>query len=476
MAPTSSLRACMSAFKADASRGIRIVMQSAGETSVRALCRRATGPFHIVALGDSVMWGQGLSWNKFARQVASTIESALFYRDVQEPHIFAHSGATLRQYVWDKENLNPPPPGELPLGYPSIPRQLELAVNSLDPKEVELVLLNGGINDVGAFHILDPDPTVGPDWVRSETRRVMERMKTFLPTVLEKFTKAKVVIPNYFQIISTDTDLTKLALLMFVAFGLAGPLVTAVLRNKLDKQSEAFNQEWTSQMNSIIEDLHTTRPELEPERICLLDVQFGGTNAYGAPDSNLWEISQIGGHIVTQDQVEDERIGDCEDAKNHLWGPDLPKWPYPYCGEAAAFHPNLSGASQYGYSIMNCIRNRGWLEEWRGGPWIPTYKEMTASMDPPRDTPQERLGLWTGKIIARELQPPHYPVRGRVEIINPDGTRRWVQTDAEFSVGSWARGVIIDKEPYIQDDRVNVYAPYTRTFGLLTGGTHPMDP
>jgi lysophospholipase L1-like esterase len=472
--PSISLRECIARFGADPSRGIRIVMQCAHETSVRALCKRPTGPLHIVALGDSVMWGQGLNlWHKFADLVRRDLSSAYVRpkpSNVLEPYIFAHSGATLSGYVADKENLDPRPPGELPLGYPSIPKQLELAKHSLDPDEVGLVLLNGGINDVGALNILSGDPTIGPEWVREQTRQKMQPMRELLPQVLGAFTKAKVVIPNYFQIISTDTSLSLLSNLLLVYLGDGNP-ATLYVRNKLDKQSEAFNLEWTSQMGSIIEEQHMTRPELDPDRICLVDVQFSGTNAYGASDSYLWKIVQIGFDFVTQDGVEDARIRDCDDAEIHAWGQDVPG----YCDEAAAFHPNVAGAYRYKDAIMGCIRSRGWLEEWRGGPWTPTYEEITASMEPPRDTPYERLSPWTGKIIATEVQPPHYPVSGTVVITRGDGQERRVPTNTEFSVTGFARTVIIDRQRYIQDDRVTVYAPYAKPFVLLTGGTHPMD-
>ena len=470
--PTISLRECLAGYRADLSRGIRIVMQCAHETSVRALCKRPMRPLHIVALGDSVMWGQGLARGyKFADEVRRQVDLDLGPRPAPEPYIFAHSGATLRGHVADKENLNPRPPQELPLGYPSIPKQLELSKDSLDPNEVGLVLLNGGINDVEALHILSADPTVGPDWVRSETQRVMERMRTFLPTVLETFTKAKLVIPNYWQIVSTNSSMAEIETLMFMLFNLPGVAVTAALRNKLDKQSEAFNQEWTSQMSSMIEELRSTRPELNPERICLVDVQFSGSNAYGAPDSYLWKVVQIGFDFVTQDQVEDARIRDCEDAENHAWMGDVP-W---YCDEAAAFHPNVAGANRYSDAIMSGIRSRGWIEEWRGGPWTWTYEEMTASTDPPLPATQEgRLRQWTGKISARELQPPHYPVHGTVVIYRNNVEVKRVPTDTEFS-WTFAQRIIVDKKPYIRDDRVVVQAPYARPFVLLPGGTDPSD-
>jgi hypothetical protein len=231
-------------------------------------------------------------------------------------------------------------------------------------------------------------------------------------------------------------------------------VVTPILRNKLDKQSEAFNLEWTSQMGSILEEVRTTRPELDPDRICLVDVQYSGTNAYGAPESYLWHVIAMN-VIDTNDQVHDARVRDCDDAENQPWKEHKPF----YCRYAPAFHPNVAGANRYQDVIMNYIRSKGWLEEWRGGPWIPTYKGMTASMEPPRDTPEERLTQWTGKILARETQPPYYPVRGTVVISRGGVERKRVSTDTEFS-WTFARTITVDKELCIQDDRVTVHAAH----------------
>jgi hypothetical protein len=467
--PPTSLRECLAGFRTDPNRGIRVVMQSAHETSVRALCKRPKGPFHIVALGDSVMWGQGLNWDKFARRVQQELGGALAGpRMVQEPYIFAHSGATLKPlettHEW-KEALRPPQ--ELPLSYPSIPRQLEMAESWLSEMQighdqVGLVLLNGGLNDVGVFNVLSPSPSVTSDSLRRLTQEKMNNMRDFLPVVLERFPKAKVVIPNYFQIISTDTDLNALNVLLLFFFAAAIP-VTAILRNKLDKQTEAFNGTWMEEMNSIIEEIHSTTPD-KAERICLVDVQFSDRNAYGAPDSYLWDIAQVGFDFVTRDQVEDARIRECADAENHPWGEDV-EW---YCDEAAAFHPNVAGANRYRDAIMSGITSKGWIEEWRGGPWTWVLEEMTASMDPPLGTPEERLTQWTGKISARELQSPHLPVHGTIDISRDGRVVKRVPTDAEFS-WTFARTIIINRERWIQDDRVTVQAPYAKPFVLLSG-------
>lgn len=138
-------------------------------------------PRKMMALGDSVVWGQGLKErHKFVQKTR-----ALLGADT-ELASFAHSGAVI--------DLAPQPPqtftqflfGELPRGLPGILSQLRIAAgdaafapclqpNSWDLEDwrrvkrdlrqqvagyattpPDLILLDGGINDLGAFQIVVP--------------------------------------------------------------------------------------------------------------------------------------------------------------------------------------------------------------------------------------------------------------------------------------------------------------------------------
>lgn len=154
--------------------------------------------YKILTLGDSVMWGQGLQRGQtFAQLVANQVAGTGPAVDLVE---LPHSGAVAC--------LSPTPSlpfdaflyGELPRSFPSISSQLEIAgqapgyasflqPNSWDPpswqaakrslqtaiagfsgpggKPPDLILVDGGINDLGALQIVmpwdldSPDPCVG---------------------------------------------------------------------------------------------------------------------------------------------------------------------------------------------------------------------------------------------------------------------------------------------------------------------------
>jgi hypothetical protein len=150
--------------------------------------------YKILALGDSVMWGQGLlQGHKFAQLVADHVAAP--GRTVNLAAL-PHSGAVVC--------LDPTPPGgfdaflygELPRSFPSIQSQLEIAgqvpgyapflqPNDWDPaawrstklslqqaiagysgvggQPPDLILVDGGINDIGALQIAIPWDLNSPD-------------------------------------------------------------------------------------------------------------------------------------------------------------------------------------------------------------------------------------------------------------------------------------------------------------------------
>ena len=122
---------------------------------------------HMVVLGDSVMWGQGLlEEHKFHTQLKHHL-AALTQMEVIE-HVYAHSGAT----IWPKESAdgNTPLWGEVPVAFPSITAQLVRAKRETNTLRTVLVLVNGGINDVELVNIVHPaaTPTSFTPWCKRE--------------------------------------------------------------------------------------------------------------------------------------------------------------------------------------------------------------------------------------------------------------------------------------------------------------------
>ena len=207
---------------------------------------RAVGrPFNMLAFGDSIMWGQGLTDGlKFGTLVKNWVDANLPGRGVTFQS-FAHSGAViLPDSVQDAAGIFG---GEVPASYPSIHGQLSRALATLvtrgiTPADIDLVLLNGGINDIGVVNILNPFASTAS--IRELTRdSITDRMNFLLPTAAGMFPNAKFVVPGYFPIVTLDSSVLEITALL-MALGLAEPLsalgVTAAVKQTLVEHCAAF--------------------------------------------------------------------------------------------------------------------------------------------------------------------------------------------------------------------------------------------
>ena len=333
--------------------------------------------FEILVLGDSIMWGQGLKdEQKFSYHVEQWVRGQLPGVEVHR-HVLAHSGARIKADA--VEDAKPPTHGEVPNHFPSITAQLATAQTAtyplhapLDPRSVALVLLDGGINDFGTKVILNPDPTVGRAWIREHTRKkCVDRMKELLPAVAKAFPNAKVVITNYFQIVSEKSDMVYVWELLRFWDVVGGGInaMSAPLRQKMSDQSLAFHEESTQGFQEAVAE--TTRqlvassksapprnvvasvdlPARGPSRVALADVGFGPRNAYGAPETFLF-------HINEPDPAASVRKPVCMSQVPN-GSPALPN-----CLLAATGHPNIQGARRYASAIIGVLGR--WVSEWQG--------------------------------------------------------------------------------------------------------------
>ena len=151
--------------------------------------------FHMVVIGDSIAWGNGLNdENKYYYLVADWLQKKL--NRTVECAVYAHSGATISGDPG--ESIDP----NLNSGYPTLMDQ----ANSIQNKEkVDLILVSGGINDVKIENILDPK--LSPDDINQRAQSIIEDpMENLLSYLLNECKNAKIVVTDYYPIVSEDTD------------------------------------------------------------------------------------------------------------------------------------------------------------------------------------------------------------------------------------------------------------------------------
>ncbi len=302
-------------------------------------------PFRMAVIGDSVMWGQGLAeQDKIHTKALGYIASGLNGRPV-EKQVAAHSGAIIglkapdlnAQYATNGMS------GEMPRGHPTIGWQ---ATNQIqNPELVDLVLMNGGVNDVDVLQILTVDYMMSLDALRQRTRDLVgAQMQTLLTsTVMPRFPQATIVVSNYFPIISWDSAMDVVGGLVRLLFPLAG-LISLELQRKLTDQSLAFHDESTKALQAAVANANK---QYGTDRVLFAPSGFNGSNAMGAWNAFLYSPAQ-------PDPLASARALECP---KYFTGNDLET-----CKQAQSGHPNPRGALAYASNIHAAVKSLipGW--------------------------------------------------------------------------------------------------------------------
>jgi lysophospholipase L1-like esterase len=331
-----------------------------------------TRPFNVVAIGDSVMWGQGLAeGSKFVTLVRQRLQSQLG-KSVRL-FLLARSGAEVgllpypTQFPAMAEDQAAQElgrsSGEIPRTLPSIMHQaLSLAPARVAPADVDLVLMDGCINDVGVGTILNP--TIAEADIGRRTQQLCgpETMDGRLAQIHQRYPNARIVLTGYFPIVSNQSDLTAVAVLLTnvgalsaavaPAFGvpvdpvtgvIAGAVTTHVLRDKAVSHSAVFH---ATSNSALMTSAISSNQRLGGNRIRFVPIAFTAQNAYAAPDTWLWLVPTPGVPLPNAvDEVFEARLRACQSV------PNMP----PGCIPASMGHPNVKGAQAYANAIMGAL-------------------------------------------------------------------------------------------------------------------------
>lgn len=344
-----------------------------------------TRPFNIVAIGDSVMWGQGLlPANKFATKVRDWIAGQL--GKAVELRMRAHSGAitypTPGEPVYENRSYD----GEVPADWPTISHQVTLASASVagqpPASEVDLVLIDGCANNLGITTVLNP---FGNDEaLRSDTRGYCGAgMTNVLNEVVRKFPRAEVIVTGYFPYVSGQSDLAAL-MPVFALVGAAVPpdpiigglAVTAGYRERIRARSDLFFQESNASLQAAVDTVNRAsfpgRTKFDQIRFARLNA--GPNNSYAAPNS--WQFL-IPAPPFAQDEVYEARRAQCYKVLQEAGGdPNLLPGANLLCIQASMGHPNAAGAQAYADAIKSVAAP--FVSGWRTAHVGP----MTAREDP----------------------------------------------------------------------------------------------
>jgi lysophospholipase L1-like esterase len=359
------------------------------------------------------MWGQGLKdENKFSYKVREWIcaqrnNGSCQNKDDVQIHVEAHSGAVIAQPTKDDQKkeeerftrIDAPLkyPAEVNHKYPTVWGQVDLARryysdNSIPLEDVDLILLNGGINDMGAPRILAPKLLgfLAGNISDFAKKYCEDDMKLLLNKVASTFPNARIVVSGYFPLVSLDTP--ENVLMETIGYLFLGDKEKANNKGAIEEESANSpnkvadgnkpskslvhmanrSRDWTVASNAALaaavksfNSSHAGLPAIGHEspspppgafaRALFAPVLFSDANAYAAKDAFLWKLVRKSPDVVLEcaetdplknlianDELQTKRPCMCAEAekKNDI-----------ICLRGGAFHPNVQGAELYFRSI-----------------------------------------------------------------------------------------------------------------------------
>jgi hypothetical protein len=366
----------------------------------------------IVVLGTSITWGQGLPEDK---KIHTLVKSMLEARHIFPEESLAvcqlsHSGASIGYMDNDRVDPTRQPRvhNEVPTFYPTMLQQLEEfdeAYNQACADQVRLVLIEGGINDVGIDKIVNPlFPTA---LLKNEIdNHCYGHMKLYLQTVAAKFPNAKIIVLAYYRFITDESASDLIHSFVTAMGGLPGTFDDALMKafGELEKQTivrncEFFRAESTLVFQRAIDEVNDAiNPNGNP-RIMLAVPDIQPRNAALAGNPYIFAIHRDG---TAQDPIADERMPACEEA-------GFPRTVVRICKVASVGHPNVKGAQAYADSIVALLDRKPmptFTAQFEIGSAGDIYKEDTWFRDK-----DHRYVLFRGMNVAtRSKLPPYVPI------------------------------------------------------------------
>jgi lysophospholipase L1-like esterase len=338
-------------------------------------------PLNLLVLGDSISWGQGLREEHKASYLVKSWLQQQTGREVREL-IEAHSGAIIGSLgaPVDTAALDAALEldGELSRAYPTINDQIDYAVRALtNPSLVDLVLVNGCINDLDARRLLNAANT--PDNIRELAQaKCGEPVEALLTRITTVFPAAHVVIIGYYPILTeksaNDLFMRALAKRFYIASPGAAKMNDKTLRARLIAISREWYQTSDQMLSAAARKVDAQlAAKGSRQRVLFADSGFHPQNAFAAKESRLWgfDASWLRKMLVVltlgrvQLRSNDERRAYRSDLCKSFYKKLDHETPEQEatrkdrlmrCRLAAVAHPNRKGAAMYADAIGRMLK------------------------------------------------------------------------------------------------------------------------
>jgi hypothetical protein len=350
----------------------------------------APEPLHMLVLGDSIMWGQGLkTQDKMWWRVKNWVQEKTG-REVREK-IEAHSGAAIEAGPGFERFTSKD--GEVNLFRPSINEQVDDARQFYgNTSQVDLILVNGCINDVDVRNLLDASTSLDLLEV-SIKEKCGGRMESLLRRVTREFPNAYVVVPGYYRIISSLSSDNSFNRRLVKNLTTQKPESREMSDKQMRENLVAISELWYQvSTRSLAHAVEVVNAELLQNagkpRILFAEIEFAPEHSFSAPDTLLWNFmfgsTNLRGLrqaivVITlgtaaykaNDEVRDRRSKSCKetyqrpkDTREEKAEKEEREAKYLACRYASLGHPNKMGALVYTEAIKGhlhgIIKSAAW--------------------------------------------------------------------------------------------------------------------
>ena len=360
-------------------------------------------PLDMLVIGDSILWGQGL---KKERKIWWRVKCWLQEktgREVREK-IEAHSGASIESAG---NELLYSSNGEVPSYTPTVNQQVAVArQHYVDPGVVDLVLVNGCINDVDVRNLLN----AATNLQRLETNikeACGERMQRLLGRVAREFPNAHLIVTGYYNIFSDETDHNRFTRMLVKNLTSRTrddeEMSDKEMRRRLVDISNLWYRVSTVSLNRAVNAANT---ELANPRVRFAEIDFQPEHAFAAPETLLWNFKFASTNLTglrqaiviltlgtaaykSNDQVRELRSKSCKEIYEQFKKKNETKQEkqsressYLACRYASLGHPNQMGALLYAEAIKGQLL--GIITNWRkpdAGPLTSKKQEKHEPID-----------------------------------------------------------------------------------------------
>ena len=352
--------------------------------STRPASADSAREFNMLVLGDSILWGQGLKeQNKTWYLVKNWLQTRGF---TVQARVEAHSGAMIGSAGAEMPKLLTTH-GELNSAYPTLHDQIDDAVRAyIDPSRVDLVLLDGCINDVNARKLLNAANTSeGIQTFAQE--KCGPPVELLLTRIASTFPNAHIIMSGYYPVFSDksprDFFMRALAKRFYVPPPNAEKMSSKEMLTRLAANSVAWYEASNRSLSNAVAKVDANLlARGSRQRVLFAKIPFEADHAFAARRSHLWGfdasflkkllvVLTLGRFkISTNDEVRGLRSSVCRDFYKPAPGEtdDRKKareTELIVCRLSAIAHPNRKGAVLYADAIkqqmQNLISNPGWL-------------------------------------------------------------------------------------------------------------------